>query len=72
MVAGKKWILNPQGDNEKTQSLSLQLGIPTVLTNLLVQRGVDTVEKANRFFNPNLKDLYSPFLMKDMDIAVDR
>ncbi len=72
MVAVKKWILNPQGEPEKTLSLSQQLGISTVLSNLLVQRGVDTVEKAHKFFNPNLNELHSPFLMKDMDSAVER
>lgn len=72
MLAEKKWILNSQGDIEKTVLLSKELGIQTVLANLLVQRGIDTVEKANKFFNPKLEELYSPFLMKDMDCAVKR
>ena len=45
-------------------------GISPVLANLLVQRGIDTLEKAKKFFNPQLSDLHDPFLMKDMDKAV--
>ena len=47
-------------------------GISPVLANLLVQRGIDTVEKADKFFKPSLADLHDPFLMKDMDKAVER
>ena len=43
-----------------------------MLANLLVQRGIDTVEKADKFFKPSLADLHDPFLMKDMDKAVER
>ena len=46
-------------------------GISPVLANLLVQRGIDTVEKADKFFKPSLADLHDPFLMKDMDRAVE-
>ncbi|MBQ5638886.1 MAG: single-stranded-DNA-specific exonuclease RecJ [Alistipes sp.] len=52
--------------------LATELGISPVLANLLVQRGIDTVEKANKFFKPDLSDLHDPFLMKDMDRAVER
>ena len=45
---------------------------PPVLANLLVQRGIDTLEKAKKFFNPQLSDLHDPFPMKDMDKAVER
>ena len=54
------------------EALSSQLGMSSVLTNLLVQRGIDTVEKAKKFFSPALRDLHDPFLMKDMDKAVER
>ena len=46
--------------------------ISPVLANLLVQRGIDTVEKVKKFFNPQLQDLHDPFLMKDMERAVKR
>jgi single-stranded-DNA-specific exonuclease len=68
----KHWILKPKGDEEVIKLLSDQLEIHPVLANLLTQRGIDTVEKAKSFFIPNLSDLHDPFLMKDMDLAVDR
>ena len=66
MPIEKRWVVKPQGNPEAA------LGIAPVLANLLVQRGIDTVEKARKFFNPHLSDLHDPFLMKDMDRAVER
>ena len=42
------------------------------VSQLLVQRGITSVEEAERFFNPRLKNLHDPFLMPDMDKAVNR
>ena len=72
MPIEKRWVVKPQGDRATVEALSSRLGLPTVLTNLLVQRGIDTVEKAKKFFSPALCDLHDPFLMKDMDKAVER
>ena len=72
MPIQKRWVVRPQGDQEVVARLSNHLRMSPVLTNLLVQRGIDTVEKANKFFNPQLSDLHDPFLMKDMDKAVER
>ncbi len=72
MPIEKRWVVKPQGDPQTVAHLATELKIPSVLANLLVQRGIDTVEKTNRFFNPSLADLHDPFLMKDMDIAVAR
>ena len=72
MPIEKRWVVKPQGDRAVVESLSAALGMPTVLTNLLVQRGIDTMEKAKKFFSPSLRDLHDPFLMKDMDKAVER
>jgi len=52
--------------------LANALGISPVLAQLLVQRGIDNLEKAKNFFRPQLTDLHDPFLMKDMDKAVAR
>lgn len=52
--------------------LSAELGIDPVLAKLLVQRGVTTFEESRRFFRPSLEDIHDPFLMKDMDKAVER
>jgi len=46
-------------------------GTPPV-SELLVQRGISTVEEAEKFFHPSLRDMHDPFLMPDMDKAVDR
>ena len=72
MPIDKRWVIKPQGESEKVLNLSSQLNIPPVLANLLVQRGIETYNEATRFFNPKLSDLHDPFLMKDMDRAVER
>ena len=48
MPIEKRWVVKPQGDRAVVESLSAALGMPTVLTNLLVQRGIDTMEKAKK------------------------
>ena len=72
MSAEKRWVIKPQGDPAKVENLSAALGIPPVLANLLVQRGIETEEEAWQFFNPKLENLHDPFLMKDMRKAVER
>ncbi len=72
MPIEKRWVVKPQGDRAVVEALASRLGMPTTLTNLLVQRGIDTVEKAKKFFSPSLRDLHDPFLMKDMERAVER
>ncbi len=72
MPIEKRWVVKPQGDKQVVEALASHLQMSPVLTNLLVQRGIDTVEKAKKFFSPSLRDLHDPFLMKDMDRAVQR
>ena len=72
MAIERKWILKAEADPEKVSRLSAELGIDRVLSGLLVSRGVSTFEEARRFFRPSLADLHDPFLMKDMDKAVER
>ncbi|HJD91676.1 single-stranded-DNA-specific exonuclease RecJ [Bacteroides coprosuis] len=57
---------------EESHKLAKELGINPILGKLLIQRGIHTPNDARTFFHPQLKDLHDPFLMKDMDIAVDR
>lgn len=52
--------------------LSKELGISPSISNLLIQRGIRTVSQAKHYFRPQLSELYDPFLMKDMDKAVER
>ena len=72
MPIEKRWVVKPQGNPQAAARISAARKIAPVLANLLVQRGIDTVEKVDRFFNPQLSDLHDPFLMKDMDKAVER
>lgn len=58
--------------NEASQALTDELGISPILARLLVQRGIESAEEAKKFFRPQLHDLHDPFLMKDMDVAVER
>lgn len=67
-----KWTLREPADRSKVDQLSAELGIDRVLSELLVQRGVETFEQARSFFRPSLDHLHDPFLMKDMDVAVER
>jgi single-stranded-DNA-specific exonuclease len=71
-ITERKWTVHDPGDPEKVDRLATELGVDRVLAELLVQRGVETFEQARRFFRPSLDDLHDPFLMKDMDLAVER
>ena len=72
MPIEKRWVVKPQGNPKAVAAMAAATGISPVLANILVQRGIDTLEKAKKFFNPQLSDLHDPFLMKDMDKAVER
>lgn len=68
----KSWIVKEQSDPIKVAELATSLGIDAVLANLLVQRGVTSFDEAKAFFRPSLDDLHDPFLLTDMDKAVER
>ena len=72
MAMDKKWELKAAADQETVSRLASELGIDHVLAELLAQRGLHTFEDARAFFRPNLDNLHDPFLMKDMDKAVER
>lgn len=69
-----KWNYEPPTAEEEqaAKALSEKIGMPPLLAHLLIRRGITTESAAKRFFRPQLSDLVNPFLMKDMDIAVDR
>ena len=69
-----KWNFEtPTPEQKRTaEELAEKIGISPILTQLLVSRGITTESAAKRFFRPQLADLINPFLMKDMDVAVDR
>ncbi len=68
----KRWIVKETGNQNTIIDLKEELGISTVLSTLLVQRGINSFDEAKSFFRPQLSDLHDPFLMQDMDKAVDR
>ena len=72
MSKERKWQVKEVTDPEAVVRLSAELGIDSVLSTLLVQRGIKTFEQARAFFRPSLESLHDPFLMKDMDKAVAR
>ena len=68
----KRWVIKEQGDQKQVEELAQSLNIDESLSNLLVQRGVTTFDEARTYFRPSLSQLHDPFLMKDMDRAVER
>lgn len=67
-----RWTLKPKPDPEKVIKLASQLGTGIPVASLLVQRGIEDFDTAKKFFRPSLEDLHDPYLMKDMDLAVER
>ncbi|MDR1584793.1 MAG: single-stranded-DNA-specific exonuclease RecJ [Prevotellaceae bacterium] len=69
-----KWIYKALSEEqiEIKKKIADELSISPILAELLVQRGITTFEEARSFFRPDLANLHDPFLMKDMDKAVER
>lgn len=69
-----KWTIDQADEQQQRQARELgeKLNISVVLARQLVKRGITTESAAKRFFRPQLGDLLNPFLMRDMDAAVDR
>ncbi|MCR4812514.1 MAG: single-stranded-DNA-specific exonuclease RecJ [Bacteroidales bacterium] len=72
MMKEKRWKLRQDYEIEDVERLAGELGVDRVIATLLVERGVRTFEEARRFFRPSLEHLHDPFLMKDMEKAVER
>lgn len=69
-----QWILNQLTPEQEANRATLaeELGVGQILAQLLVQRGINTFDEAKKFFRPDLHDLHDPFLIKDMDKAIER
>ena len=69
-----KWNYEPPTSERQTAAKELgdKIGMSPILADLLIQRGIKTESAAKRFFRPMLSELIDPFLMNDMDVAVDR
>jgi single-stranded-DNA-specific exonuclease len=70
-TVSKRWNLLPF-DEERVATLNKAININPVLCAVLVQRSIDDFEKAKAYFRPDIHTLHDPFLMKDMQKAVDR
>lgn len=68
----KRWQLKSKPETEIVEKLKTSLNIATPIATLLAMRGVATFDEAKTFFRPNLSQIHDPFLMKDMDLAVER
>ena len=66
------WKISKQPETEILKKLQSNLNIPEFICTLLLQRNIDSLESAQKYFRPNLNELHDPFLMKDMDKTVDR
>nr|WP_297788449.1 single-stranded-DNA-specific exonuclease RecJ [uncultured Allomuricauda sp.] len=67
-----RWTIKPRPEQESIDQLSKALGVDDLIAQLLIQRGITNYDEAKAFFRPELKYLHDPFLMKDMQKAVER
>ena len=67
-----RWILKPKPSTDKVEKLKESLGISDSLAIMLRQRNIGNFDEAKNYFRPKLSQLHDPYLMKDMDEAVQR
>ncbi|MFT6053761.1 MAG: single-stranded-DNA-specific exonuclease [Roseivirga sp.] len=68
----KRWLFGEQANDEVVETLQRDLGIDETLAFLFAKKGIKDLEEAKTYFRPQIDQLHDPFLMKDMDKAVDR
>jgi single-stranded-DNA-specific exonuclease len=67
-----KWVLDYDYDENNIAEIARELAVPDIMARILLNRQIDSFEKAYTYFRPDLENLHDPFLLKDMDKAVDR
>ena len=67
-----RWTIKQKPSEDTIKHLAQALNVEDFVATLLVQRGIETFDQAKAFFRPSLEHLHDPYLMKDMDKAVDR
>lgn len=70
-MENKKWVLKNSND-DIVDKIASEANISKIVANILVNRGIDNSDKVSRFLNPDIQDLYDPYLFLDMDKCVDR
>ena len=68
----KRWLVKSPIETSKVEELRSALKVDRVVSELLLQREIKTFDKAQAFFRPSITELHNPFLMRDMDKAVER
>ena len=68
----KRWLIKDTPAQNKIDTLAQALNIEPALATILLQRGISTFDESQHFFRPTLNDLHNPFLMKDLQEAVER
>ena len=66
------WEITPSADPPLTARISTELGVPKVIGNILINRGIKDCEQAEKFLNPSMDELCDPYLFDDMDRGVER
>lgn len=67
-----RWTLKNAPEKEKVAKLANELQVDTTIAKILYQRNITSYNEAKKYFRPSLKDIHNPFLLKDMDLAVQR
>jgi len=67
-----KWVQDCDYDEEIVHDIAKELAVPPIMARILLNRQIDSFDKAYSFFRPDLENLHDPYLMKDMDKAVER
>jgi single-stranded-DNA-specific exonuclease len=68
----KRWLIKDASNKETVKKLQHDLNVSQIISEMLVHRGITSYDEAEKFFNPSLDGLHDPFLMKDMDLAIER
>jgi single-stranded-DNA-specific exonuclease len=71
-VMDLKWVYCEDAPPDKVQALSDSLKVPAVVSQILLRRGIADIAAAKRFFRASVDQLYDPFMMRDMTLAVER
>ena len=67
-----RWTYKPKPEKEKITTLAQELSVDKTIAKVLLQRGISSFKSAKKYFRPSIEDLHDPFMMKDMDLAINR